>query len=209
MSMMNGPGNRSLPSSEACERNKLPILEVLNEYLPQAGDVLEIGSGTGQHAVFFAAQFPDLRWQPSDTGDYLAGLRARVDAQGGANLLAVVELDVRGTRWPAREYSAVFSANTLHFMSTAAAELLFRGVATVLSNGGVLIIYGPFKYQGDFTAPSNARFDDWLKSNDPERGVRDFEWVNQLAEQAGLVLQADVPMPANNQCLVWRKSVSG
>ncbi len=207
--MMNGPGNRSLPSSDACERNKGPILEVLREHLPAVGDVLEIGSGTGQHAVFFAAEFPALRWQPSDTGTYLSGLRARVAAEGTANVAPVVELDVRGATWPQPGFSAVFSANTLHFMGTAAAEGFFRGVGKLLVSSGVLIVYGPFKYRGDFTAPSNARFDEWLKSTDPERGVRDFEWINELAGMAGLRLKADIAMPANNQCLVWHKTATG
>jgi cyclopropane fatty-acyl-phospholipid synthase-like methyltransferase len=206
MSMMNRPGNRSLPSSEACERNKGPILDVLTTHMPAVGNVLEIGSGTGQHAVFFAAQFPDLRWQPSDMGDYLPGLRARVAAEGSVNVAPVIELDVRETTWPRSPFAAVFSANTLHFMSTAAAEGFFRGVGQLLIDSGVLIVYGPFKYKGEFTTPSNADFDDWLKSSDPDRGVRDFEWVNELAEQSGLRLTADVAMPANNQCLVWHKS---
>jgi len=207
--MMNSPGNRSLPFSEACERNKGPIREVLAAHLPAAGDVLEIGSGTGQHAVYFAAQFPRMNWQPSDTGDYLPGLRARIAAEGAANIAPVIELDVRGAAWPQARFPAVFSANTLHFMSTRAAEGLFRGIGKLLERPGVLIVYGPFKYNGDFTAPSNARFDDWLKSTDPERGVRDFEWVNGLAEQAGLYLSADIAMPANNQCLVWHKTDFG
>jgi len=207
--MMNSPGNRSLPSSEACERNKEPIREVLAEYMPATGDVLEIGSGTGQHAVFFAAQFPGLRWQPSDTGSYLPGLRARIAAEGPSNIAPVIELDVRGATWPRSRFSAVFSANTLHFMSAPAAEGFFRGVGKLLEDSGVLVVYGPFKYGGSFTAPSNERFDDWLKSTDPERGVRDFEWVNELAEQEDLRLAADIAMPANNQCLVWHKLDSG
>ena len=207
--MMNGPGNRSLPSSEACERNKEPILEVLRAHLPASGEVLEIGSGTGQHAVYFAAQLPALGWQPSDTGEYLPGLRARVTAEASPNVASVIELDVCGTRWPQQQYAAVFSANTVHFMSTTAAESMFRGIGRLLQEDGVLVIYGPFKYCGEFTTPSNARFDDWLKSNDPQRGVRDFEWVNGLAEAVGLQLTADIAMPANNQCLVWRKASAG
>jgi len=207
--MMNGSGNRSLPLSEACERNKGPILDVLTQYFPVSGDVLEIGSGTGQHAVFFATRCPGLRWHPSDTGEYLPVLRARVAAEGGDNLAPVIELDVRGRDWPGQEYAAVFSANTLHFMSTSSAECFFRGVGKALKKDGVLVVYGPFKYNGDFTAPSNERFDGWLKSNDPERGVRDFEWTNERAEGAGLRLSADVTMPANNQCLVWKKSAEG
>jgi len=205
MSTINEPANHSLPFSEACERNKAPILDVLKDHLPTRGRVLEIGAGTGQHAVYFAEQFSGVQWHPTDTGDYMAGLRARIAAQAPANMAAVAELDVRFARAPAVDFAAVYSANTLHFMSVSAGEAFIDYAASALLPDGVLIVYGPFKYGGAFTVPSNARFDEWLKSTDQARGVRDFEWVNALAAQAGLVLQADVPMPANNQCLIWRK----
>ncbi len=207
--MLNGPGNRSLPFAESCERNRDPILAVLREYLPAQGAVLEIGSGTGQHAVYFAAALPALTWQPSDTGAYLSGLRARLAAEAPTNVRPALELDVRGGQWPAHFYNAVFTANTVHFMSESAAAAMFRGIGGVLGVNGVLVVYGPFRYGGDFTTPSNAQFDAWLKATDPERGVRDFEWVSGLAAAQGLQLLADVAMPANNQCLVWCKPAAG
>ncbi len=206
---MNDAGDPSLPYSEACERNKAPILEVLREHLPVRGEVLEIGSGSGQHAVFFARQFPGLRWQPSDTGDFLPGLRARLAAEAPANLAAALELDVRSGPWSESRYAAVFSANTMHYMSSAAGRDMLYGCGRVLQPDGILIVYGPFKYNGEFTTPSNARFDGWLKSSDPQRGVRDFEWVKEVAGQAGLRFCADIAMPANNQCLIWRKNRPG
>lgn len=206
--MLNGPGNQSLPYSEACDRNKAPILHVLQQHLPEQGAVLEIGSGTGQHAVYFAAHFPRLRWQPSDTGDFLHGLRARIAAEAADNVLEVLELDVRQQHPQLPAYAAVFTANTLHFMSAAAGSELFRLAGRVLQPGGKLVVYGPFRYAGDYTSPSNARFDAWLKSTDTERGVRDFEWAAERARLSGLHLVVDVAMPANNQCLVWRKTTA-
>ena len=193
----------SLPFSDACERNKRFIVAVLEQYLPDNADVLEIGSGTGQHAIWFAQQMPQMNWQPTDTGAGLPGLFARLRAEAPANVQPAIELDVRMDPWPVGSYHAIFSANTLHFMSASCVEAFFAGAAHALLPGGRLVVYGPFRYAGGYTAASNAHFDDWLKASDPERGVRDFEWVNQLARQQGLQLLADVPMPANNQTLVW------
>ena len=194
--------------SKACERNKDPILAVIRQHFPEMGRVLEVGGGTGQHAVYFSRALPLLRWFPTDTGDYLAPLRARLALEAPSNLAGVVELDVRKSPWLLGQYDAIFSANTLHFMSQACVRALFRGVDESLSDDGVLIIYGPFRYGTEYTSPSNAHFDEWLKQSDPERGIRDFEWVNGLAAAAGLQLLADVAMPANNQALVWHKSIN-
>lgn len=209
MSIMNGPGNQWLPCSESCERNKQPIFEVLQQYLPEKGRLMEIGSGTGQHAVFFATCFPDLIWQPTDQGDFLPGLRARVQAEAPPNLSDVLELDVRKAQWPAQQYDAIFSANSLHYMSASAVEKFFAGLQKVLKQEAVVIVYGPFKYGGNFTTPSNASFDSRLKLTNSEFGIRDVEWVSELASSAGLGFTADVAMPANNQCLVWHKSTCG
>ena len=192
--------------SEACERNKGPILGILRTAFAECADVLEVGSGTGQHALYFAEQLPHLFWQPSDTGDYLSGLRARVEHSELANLKAAVELDVRMPSWPVDQVSGIFTANSLHFMAESCAQELFRGVGEVLEAGGILFVYGPYRYQAEFTSESNARFDQWLKQTDPVRGVRDFEWVNELAIEQGLDLQSDTVMPANNQALVWRRA---
>ena len=206
--MRNSPDSLALPSSDACERNKGPIADVLNAWLPAAAYVLEIGSGTGQHVVHFAATFPAARWQPSDTGDYLPGLRARVAAEGGSNIADVIELDVRQPPDMVERFDAVFSANTVHFMSVSAGASFFSIAGRALQPEGVLVLYGPFNYRGEYTAPSNARFDAWLKSTDPDRGIRDVEWVCERAVAAGLALQDDVAMPANNRCLIWRKSAA-
>jgi SAM-dependent methyltransferase len=195
-----------LPFSEACERNKDPILAVLREALAGCSDVLEIGSGTGQHAVHFARHLPWLEWQPTDRGEYLGSLAARVRLEGPANLRQPLELDVLADRpWPAGEADAVFSANTLHIMSWGAVEAAFRGIGSLLRPGGVLAIYGPFRYGGEFTSASNAEFDAFLRARDPDSGIRDAEAVDGLARRNGLVLSDDHAMPANNQLRIWRR----
>ncbi|MGH8136985.1 MAG: DUF938 domain-containing protein [Steroidobacteraceae bacterium] len=192
--------------SEACERNKAPILRVIAEAFARSNDVLEIGSGTGQHAVYFSANLPRISWLPSDTAQFLSGLRERIRLEGGPNLRDAIELDVRQHPWPIDSVEGIFSANTLHIMSWGAVQALFRGAGTVLAHAGVLCVYGPFRYGGRFTSDSNAAFDDFLRSRDPVSGIRDFEAVDALAQQQGLELVADHAMPANNQTLVWRKS---
>jgi len=195
-----------LPCSEACERNKEPILAVLREVFAEASQVLEIGSGTGQHAVHFARHLPWLEWQPTDRGESLGTLAARVRQEGPANLQEPLELDVLScVAWPATQPDAVFSANTLHIMSRDAVEAMFRGVGRVLRPGGLLAIYGPFRYGGTFTSQSNAEFDAFLRARDPDSGIRDAEAVDRLALAQGLALAADHAMPANNQLRVWRR----
>jgi len=195
-----------LPFSEACERNKEPILSVLRGAFADRSRVLEIGSGTGQHAVHFARCLPRLRWQPTDRTEYLDGLAARIAAEGPPNLASPVELDVLREPWPLLSADAVFSANTLHIMSQPAVEALFARLPRVLDSGGVLAIYGPFRYRGQFTTPSNAEFDRELRARDPASGVRDFEAVDALARRAGFELVDDYAMPANNQLIVWRRA---
>lgn len=197
-----------LPFSDACERNKEPILEVLREVFDDRRRVVEIGAGTGQHAVHFARNLPHLAWQPTDRPEHFAGLAARIAAEGPPNLAAPIELDVLREPWPTLTGDAVFSANTLHIMSWQAVAALFAGLRRLLPEGGVLAIYGPFRYGGDRTAPSNAAFDAMLRERDPDSGLRDFDAVNALAVSAGFQLQADHAMPANNQLLVWRGAYS-
>lgn len=192
--------------SEAAERNKGPILDVLRKELAAASRVLEIGSGTGQHARYFAAHLPHLVWQPSDTGDYLPALRETIRAAGATNLLPALEIDVRTEPWPPGSYDAIFTANTLHIMSWRSVEALFRGVGRALESDGTLCVYGPFNYGGRHTSQSNAEFDDFLRRRDPESGVRDFEAVDGLARQQQLQLTSDHAMPANNRLLVWRRA---
>jgi cyclopropane fatty-acyl-phospholipid synthase-like methyltransferase len=195
-----------LPFSEACERNKGPILDILRDAFATASRVVEIGSGTGQHAAWFARDLPSLEWQPTDRSTELAGLRLRVASEGLPNLHEPLALDVRQLPWPVPAADAIFSANTLHIMGWEAVEAFFAGVATVLEQpGATLAVYGPFRYAGDYTSPSNAAFDQWLRQRDPASGIRDFEPVDALAREAGLTFVADHPMPANNQLLVWRR----
>jgi SAM-dependent methyltransferase len=203
--------------SEACERNKGPILEILASAFARSRNVLEIGSGTGQHAAHFAAHLPHLIWQPTDTGDYLPGLRERIATErlarkppagaheGTPNLRPPLELDVRHQPWPVAPVDAIFTANTLHIMGWAAVQDLFRGVGTVTSAPAVVCIYGPFRYGGRYTSASNAEFDRFLRARDPESGIRDFEEVNTLSSLNGLSLLADHAMPANNQLIIWHK----
>jgi SAM-dependent methyltransferase len=193
------------PFSQACENNKQPILSVLRSALADVRNVLEIGSGTGQHAVFFAHAMPWLSWQPSDRVENLPGIRAWCDDTRLANLREPIELDVEMATWPVLQADAVFSANTAHIMSWPAVESFFAGVGSVLASGGVFCLYGPFNYGGAFTSASNAQFDSWLKNRDPRSGIRDFEALDALARAAGLALQSDNAMPANNRTLVWRK----
>lgn len=201
--MADRPMNK-LPFSEACERNKEPILAQLRVHFASTRHVLEIGSGTGQHALHFAAAMPHLSWQPTEVPGELDGIRAWMASRPLPNLLAPRELDVRGS-WPARSYDAVFSANTLHIMEWDAVRAFFRGVSRCLESGGVLAVYGPFKDDGRFTSEGNAAFDAWLRQRDPASGLRDIEAVHALATEAGLVAEADHAMPANNRLLVWRR----
>jgi cyclopropane fatty-acyl-phospholipid synthase-like methyltransferase len=193
-----------LPVSDACERNKEPILSVLRTWFADRAQVLEIGSGTGQHAVHFARHLPHLAWQPTEQLTYLADLAARVRLEGSGNLRAPTVLDVRQAIWPARLVDAVFTANTLHIMSWTVVGALFRGVAEVLSPGGVLCVYGQFRYHGDYTSDSNRDFDRMLKERDPLSGIRDIEAVSELARSYGLALAEDNDLPANNRLLVFQ-----
>jgi SAM-dependent methyltransferase len=199
-----------LPFSEACERNKQPILEVLARHIPANARVLEIGSGTGQHAVHFSRHLPKVAWQPSDQAEYLPGLLARAEVEGGPNLRRPIELDVsRPADWPAPgEFDAVFTANTLHIMSWQQVVALMRSAGRLLTAvpAAFLLVYGPFRYDGRLTTASNEAFDRMLKGRDPASGLRAFEEVDAEAASAGFTLVEDCAMPANNQMLVWRKS---
>ncbi len=199
------------PYSPSCDRNRDPILAVLCGYFADRREVLEIGSGTGQHAVHFAAAMPWLRWQCSDHGDALPGIRLWLDDAQLANTpppfaLQAVLVPQPGLAPPlSSRYDAVFSANTLHIMGWPEVQALFSGLAMVLADDAVLAVYGPFNTDGDFTSDSNREFDAWLKARDPRSGIRDVEAVNALAEGLGLRLIADHAMPANNRMLMWRR----
>ena len=198
-----------LAFSEACERNKRPIYEVLTDAFADRSGVLEVGSGTGQHAVYFARRLGHLRWTPTDLQECLPMLRDRLEAEGPENVSEPLALNVHVHPWLERRVSdsidAVFTANTLHIISWFDVEHFFEGVGTVLDSDGVLCIYGPFRYNGQYTSESNARFDQFLRQRDPSSGIRDIEAIAELAEKQGFRLDKDYAMPANNQLLVWVK----
>jgi cyclopropane fatty-acyl-phospholipid synthase-like methyltransferase len=187
----------------ACARNRAPILAVLREQFADRRKVLEIGSGTGQHAIYFAAALPHLIWQTSDRAENLAGIGAWLAEEELPNTPAPIELDVAGP-WPRQRFDAVFSSNTLHIMSWTEVELMFHRLPEVMTDDGRLAIYGALNYAGRYTSDSNAAFDAVLKARDPHQGLRDFEAVNELAARAGLLLTADIAMPSNNRLLIWR-----
>ena len=193
------------PFSPACENNKRPILGLLRRWLPDAATVLEIGSGTGQHAVYFGAELPGLRWQCSDLPENHAGIHAWLNEARLPNVLAPIALDVRAPDWGVAGVDAVFSANTAHIMHWPAVCAMFAGVGRVLRPGGLFLLYGPFSEGGRHNSESNARFDLSLRRSDPGMGVRDREDLAREAEAAGLRPEADCAMPANNRVLVWRR----
>ena len=192
------------PFAPSAERNREPILAVLRHHFAEVARVLEIGSGTGQHGVYFAMKMPWLTWQCSEREEHLPGIRQWLEEAMLPNTPPPIALDVDG-EWPSQHFNAVFSANTLHIMGWAAVENFFRGVGALLGPRGSLVVYGPFNYEGRYTSDSNREFDGWLKARDPQSAIRDFEAVDALAREQGLLLIDDVAMPANNRCLVWRK----
>lgn len=192
------------PFSESCERNKLPILSVIEPLLEDKVQLLEIGSGTGQHAVFFAEHLPHLLWHTSDRAENHADIQLWID-DSPATVKSPISLDVVADHWPEQLFDAIYSANTAHIMSWQAVVAFFQGAGKALQKNGIFILYGPFNYDGKFSSESNERFEQWLKSVDSERGIRNFEAVNQLAENAGMNLLKDYEMPANNRILVWQK----
>jgi SAM-dependent methyltransferase len=194
-------------SSPSCERNKEFILPVLQEVLPDSGTVLEVGSGTGQHAVYFSARLPQLVWQPTDLPENFPSIRAWAAEAGLPNLRAPLELDLLASteHWPVTSAAAIVCINTVHIVSWKGVENLFAGAGRVLSPGGVLVVYGAYRYAARPLEPSNEKFDQWLKARDPASGVRDFEAVNALAQQHGLALAGDRAMPGNNRSIWWIK----
>ncbi|HEB54971.1 MAG TPA: DUF938 domain-containing protein [Gammaproteobacteria bacterium] len=194
------------PFSESCEQNKDPILNVLGKQLTYAKRVLEIGSGSGQHAVYFARHLPHLYWQTSDVRERLAGIQQWIDEANLANLGSPLELDVTQAEWPEMEVEAVFSANSVHIMAWPCVEKMFAGVARILKTQGLLCLYGPFNYNGQYTSESNKDFDAWLKMQDPQSGIRDYEKLVELGRQHELRLVHDHEMPANNRILIWQKT---
>lgn len=193
------------PYSEACERNRGPILEVLRKWLVAPGTVLEIGSGTGQHAVYFARYLPHLEWIATDREENHPGIAAWIADEGSPNLKGPFSLDVTAPDWPVDSANYAFSANTAHIMSWAMVQKMFEGVARVLQTGGVFCLYGPFNRNGQFTSESNRAFDASLRARDAQMGIRDDQALTALGEAHGLLFASDHAMPAHNRVLVWKK----
>ena len=192
------------PYSPACEENKAPILAVIKPLFAKVRRVLEIGSGTGQHAVHFAAAMPHLRWQCSDLAVHLPGVRLWLAEAALPNLPAPIALDV-DQAWPAGPFDAVYSANTAHIMSLDQVESMFTGVGRLLPPGAPFALYGPFSDRGRHSSDSNSQFDAYLRQHDPLSGVRDIEELGRFAANAGLTLESDIAMPVNNRTLIWRR----
>ena len=196
------------PYSESCERNQAPILKILQEALANQQRVLEIASGTGQHAVYFGRALPHLSWQTSELAQNHEGILTWLEETRLPNVLPPITIDVSDARWPVEIVDTVFNANTVHIISWLEVERMFAGIGRILSASGILCLYGPFNYEGKFTSESNARFDVWLRSRNRNSGVRDFEAINQLAETYDLSLLRDVTMPNYNRTLIWQRAPS-
>ena len=191
------------PFSQACENNKQPILEILASAFCGVTRVLEIGSGSGQHIIWFAEHLPRLHWQPTEMSENLQGIRLWLKTVQLQNIAEPLRLNVESLPWSVPQPDAIFSANTLHIMAKRQVRYFFKGVKQILPVGGRVCVYGPFNYAGEYSSESNARFDVWLKRQSLHSGIRNFEWVNELASEAGLSLVADHDMPTNNRLLEW------
>ena len=197
--------NSIKPYSAACDNNRQPILDIIEVLFTGCSEVLEIGSGTGQHAVYFAGKLPQLVWRSSDLRENHAGIEAWLSDARLANAPAPLELDVNQAHWPRLNVDAVFCANTIHIIGWNSVKAMIAGAGRLLADNGMLVLYGPFNYNNAYTSESNARFDIWLRQRDPDSGIRNFEDVDQLANEADLYLQDDYAMPANNRLICWVK----
>lgn len=194
------------PFSQACENNKAPILEIIRRVFTQPCHVWEIGSGTGQHACYFAKHLPHLQWHPTDRAENIAGIHLWQQEANLPNLHPARILNVTDFRWPCTAIEVLFTANTLHIMSEEEVHIMFKQLKNTLSAQAKFCIYGPFNYQGNYTSQSNAQFDRWLKNQHPLSGIRDFETVVALALKSDIHLIEDVDMPANNRLLIFQKA---
>ena len=194
------------PYSESCDQNKFPILSIISPIFSECSQVLEIGSGTGQHAVFFAENMPHITWRCSDCDPYIEGIQQWIEESHVSNVVTPITLDVSRSAWPKHPVDAVFTANTLHIMNNQDVVNYMIGVGHLLNTGGHLVIYGPFNYNGEFTSASNKSFEQWLKSRDPLSGIKNFEDIESLANENGFKLCRDYEMPANNRILHFNKS---
>ncbi len=198
------------PFSESCVQNREPIFNIIQPLFENSKNLLEIGSGTGQHAVYFAKEMPHLSWQTSDLEENHEGINQWLNEAQLSNIKPPVSLAACDQQaWTSLDgsgkYDAIFSANAVHIMGKEDVQCLIKNIGTVIAQNGLFVLYGPFNYDGKFTSESNARFDVWLKDRNFESGIRDFEWLDELVNQAGMTFQQDYKMPANNRILVWRK----
>jgi len=194
------------PFSQACENNKEPILEIIRQVFANTTHVLEIGSGTGQHACYFSQHLTHLTWQPSDKSENIAGINLWQESCSQTNLKPAIALNVTDKSWPCHNFDAVFTANTLHIMTEQEVQIGFDRLSLYLNPKALLCIYGPFNYNGTFTSDSNARFENWLKNQNPLSGIKNIEDILLLGSDRGIHLINDFEMPANNRLLVLQKS---
>jgi cyclopropane fatty-acyl-phospholipid synthase-like methyltransferase len=199
---MNTPNK---PYSESCDQNRDPIYNIIQPLLKDKKNVLEVGSGTGQHAAYFAKRMPHLIWQTSDQQAYHEGIKLWLNDASLDNTPPPIPLDVSTDAWPKKNFDAIFSANAVHIMAWENVVDFFENAPKILNKNGLFILYGPFNYKQQYTSESNARFDTWLKQRDPNSAIRDFEALDELAHKTGMVLQSDYALPANNRILVWKK----
>ena len=194
------------PYSESCDQNKDAILSVISAVLSSSSSVLEIGSGTGQHAVYFAEKMPNLKWYTSDCKSYLEGINMWLLDAGLSNVQMPFELDVSSSEWPDMDVDAIFTANSIHIMNQQDMVNFMAGVGHLLGEQGHLLIYGPFNYKGTYTSKSNESFDQWLKGRDSSSGIKHFEEMESQANINGMRLVSDFEMPANNRILHFVKN---
>jgi len=193
------------PFLQACENNKRPILEIIKDVWTEPVEIIEIGSGTGQHAVFFAEYLPHVIWQPTDQKEYLPGINLWLDEANLSNVNKPIELNVQETPWPVTGINALFSANTLHIMSWDTVVVFFQKLGIYLLPGAKFCSYGPFNKHGTYTSESNARFDIWLKQQDAASAIRHIDELEELANKYGMKLIEEIDMPSNNKILIWQK----
>lgn len=194
------------PYAAAAEQNRDVILAAIEPLLKDKTRLLEVGSGTGQHAVYFSQAMPWLNWQCSDQAHYLPGIKLWLDEANLSNTSLPIELEVTEGPWPSIAYDAVYSCNTAHIMHWPEVEDMFRGVGNCLQGRGIFMLYGPFNYNGAYTSESNRQFDGFLRQQDPDSGIRDKVDLDALAAEAAMVPLHDITMPANNRILVWQRS---
>lgn len=195
----------SKPYSESCDQNQDHILSIISPLFSSCENVLEIGSGTGQHAIYFAEHMPQLKWHTSDCLEYHAGINSWLSDSGLENVESPFELNVSTSKWPDLNVDAVFTANSVHIMSDDDVVNLIRGVGNLLKSKGSFAIYGPFNYKGNYTSESNERFDQWLKDRNVASGIKHYEDIVAQADSHGMSLATDYEMPANNRILHFIK----